>query len=560
MTPWDLSCRDWESRIREGRSLIPDLPLFADEAKIAIEFFDNLQLPDVPGRPFLRDAAGQWFRDIVGVVFGSWDPVAKHRYIRELFVLVGKGNSKTSYGAGLMLVALLMNNRPRGEFLFIGPTKDTADLAFSQAAGMVQLDGELTKRFQIRDHIKEIVDRKTQAKLKVKTFSLDVLTGPRPVGVLLDELHVLGRNPGAGKVLQQIRGGMEKSDESFLMTITTQSDRPPAGAFRDELKLARAVRDGRQAGRVLPILYELPDAIARDEKRWMDPACWPMVMPNLGRSLKLESLTQACAAEQSKGEHAIQGWASQHLNIEIGLGLKTDRWRGADHWLEAAEPGLTFDEILLRSEVICIGIDGGGLDDLLGLALIGRERVTRRWLLWGRAWAHDSVLERRKSEEAVLRDMQSAGDLVIISDMEAAFGELADICAEVDAMGLLAKAGLDPMGVGAIVDALAERGIEGDERVVGVSQGWTLSGAIKTTEIKLANGTLVHCGQPLMAWAVGNAKVEPKGNAVTITKQVAGAGKIDPIMAAYNAVVLMSRNPEAQESAYSGDHELLVLG
>jgi hypothetical protein len=34
-----------------------------------------------------------------------------------------------------------------------------------------------------------------------------------------------------------------------------------------------------------------------------------------------------------------------------------------------------------------------------------------------------------------------------------------------------------------------------------------------------------------MAWAVGNARVEPKGNAITITKQASGTAKIDLLMA-----------------------------
>ncbi|WP_342344403.1 terminase [Escherichia coli] len=61
---------------------------------------------------------------------------------------------------------------------------------------------------------------------------------------------------------------------------------------------------------------------------------------------------------------------------------------------------------------------------------------------------------------------------------------------------------------------------------------------------------LVHGGQPLMAWCVGNARVEPKGNAVLITKQASGRGKIDPLMALFNAVALMSLNPEAKQKHY----------
>ncbi|EML8725184.1 TPA: terminase large subunit, partial [Escherichia coli] len=86
---------------------------------------------------------------------------------------------------------------------------------------------------------------------------------------------------------------------------------------------------------------------------------------------------------------------------------------------------------------------------------------------------------------------------------------------------------------------------------VGISQGWKLGGAIKTTERKLAEGVLVHGGQPLMAWCVGNARVEPKGNAILITKQASGRGKIDPLMALFNAVSLISLNPEPKKKEYA---------
>jgi phage terminase large subunit-like protein len=113
--------------------------------------------------------------------------------------------------------------------------------------------------------------------------------------------------------------------------------------------------------------------------------------------------------------------------------------------------------------------------------------------------------------------------------------------------------GVDSAGIGDIIDELTsqERDIS-MEQIIGISQGWRMNGAIKTTERKVAGGELIHSGSPMMAWCVGNAKTEAKGNAIAITKQVAGTAKIDPLMATFNAVSLMALNPAAQNVS-SGD-------
>ena len=129
-----------------GSSLMPVLPLWRSEADMAVEFFKNLRLPDQVGMPLLRDACGHWFIEIVEALFGSYDRATATRMISEFFILVGKGNSKTTYSAALMLTVLLMNERPNATYFFVAPTKDTAKIAFEVVEAMIKADADLKNR------------------------------------------------------------------------------------------------------------------------------------------------------------------------------------------------------------------------------------------------------------------------------------------------------------------------------------------------------------------------------------------------------------------------------
>jgi phage terminase large subunit-like protein len=552
----DLSCPDWRERLKSGRSLVPDLRLPNDaEGHRAVGIFNKLRLYDVPGTPTMADAGGEWFRRIVFVLFASLDPATKERLIRELFILVPKKNNKTTGGALLMLTALLMNERPSAPMLLTGPVQKTADDAFLAIEGAIALDNVLAKKLHVRDHLKTIVHRETGAKLEIMTFEPDVVTGKKVVAGLIDEEHLLGKMPRAKKAMVQLRGGMMPFPEAFLAIITTQSDDAPAGVFKEDLARARDIRDGKRVGKMLPVLYEFPKEMQQDPaKPWCDPKNWPMVTPNLGRSIALDKLVEAYQDEHANGEAALRTWASQHLNVEIGLALMADRWAGADFWEAAGQDGLTLEDLIKRSEVAVVGIDGGGLDDLLGLVVIGREVETRKWLLWAHGWAHKIVLERRKEIATQLLDFQAAGDLTFVDKPGQDVEELAAYVCQVRDAGLLPaeKAiGVDAAGIGDVVDELVKPTHKIKmEQIIAISQGWRLNGAIKTAERKLAGGQIIHANRPFMAWCVGNAKVESKGNAISITKQAAGTAKIDPLMAFFDAGSLMALNPAPMKKKY----------
>ncbi len=547
MTDWTTALPDWESRIVARDSLVPVKPLFPDEAAYAMSVFSALRMVDADGSPTMGEACLSWVTDLVEALFGAYDPKRKRRLITNYFLMVSKKNGKSMIAAAVMLTALIVNTRAAGEFIILAPTKEAADNAYKPIREMILADDELNDRFHEQQHIKTVTCRLSRATLKVVAADAATVTGKKAIGVFIDELHEFGKNSKAAAMLTEATGGITSRPEGFVFYCTTQSAEPPAGVFLDKLSYARKVRDGKvKDPRFLPVIYEFPDHML-DSKAYEDLDNAYISNPNWGISVDAEVIEQKLLEASEAGEHAVRDVRAKHLNIEIGLNLRSDRWAGADFWEAADDATITLDSLLERSEVAVVGIDGGGLDDLLGLSVLGRERGTGKWLLWCRAWAHKIVLDRRKEIAPRLLDFEKQGDLTIVQRPGDDVMAVADVICRVRDSGLLPdekSIGVDAVGIGAIVDELItdERGID-MKQIVAISQGFKLNGAIKDTERKVAGGELLHAGRPMMAWCVGNARVEDKGNAILVTKQASGKAKIDPLMSAFSAVSLMALNP-----------------
>jgi phage terminase large subunit-like protein len=559
---WSTALPDWKGRILAGKSLVPDLPLFDEVAEKALRIFKRLRVPDVIGNPTYGEACKSWVFDFVRAVFGSYDPQTKRRMIREFFLLVPKKNGKSSIAAAIIVTAAIMNERPEAELLLIAPTKTIADISFKQALGIIKLDPELLKMFHAQEHLKKLTHRVSNAVIVIKAADTDAITGAKSTFTLIDETHEFATKSKAAAVFLELRGALAARPDGFLLQITTQSKEPPSGVFKQELDNARAVRDGEIALPILAVLYELPIEVA-EKGGWKDRKTWGLVNPNLNVSVDEAFLADQLITAERAGPAAMALLASQHFNVEVGIGLKANTWVGAKFWLPAAAsvPWLSLEAMLDRCEVAVAGIDGGGLDDLFGLAVIGRETGTKDWLHWGHAWAHPEVLEQRKDIAPKLLDFEQDGDLTICTYATQDLEEVSQLIGLINDRGLMPEAaavGLDPAGVASLVDELSAIGITA-EQMVAIGQGYRLSSAIWGLERKLKDRTLLHAGRPMMSWVLSNAKSEQRGSAVIITKEAAGKAKIDPLVATFNAVMLMSRNPQATGSTYLETSDLLVL-
>ena len=557
---WTTACPNWEALLVSKQSIIPVGALYPDAANQAMDVMENLVMSDLANKPRFGQVARQWAMDFPRAIFGAYDPESGARRIREFFMLISKKNSKSTLSAGIMLTALVLNWREGAKFMIIAPTKKVASNSFDQAVGMIRNDPHLAAILHIQGYGRLIRHRLTNATLEILAADSETVTGTIATGVLIEEVHEFGKKERAEAMFLEAKGGIASRSEGFVIYLTTHSEEPPAGVFKKLLQYARDVRDGKIIDpQFLPVLYEFPNWMLEADLH-KKPENFYITNPNLGASVSENYLVSEFKKAEESGEESLRGFMAKHLNVPLGLNLRSDRWRGADYWENQATV-LSLDDLLERSEVVIVGGDGGGLDDLLGMAVLGRDKVSKDWLLWAHAWCSRKVLEVRKNIASRLLDFEAAGELTIVDEDSGDQDcyEFGAICGRIYEMGLLHQVGLDPLMIGGLMDGIIDGGVPA-ELIFEVKQGFRLDGYIKTSERKLSAKKLWHGNSGLMNWCVGNARIEQKGNNIYITKQASGRAKIDPVIAMLNAVGLMSLNPEAMGGEYSDYSDMVMVG
>src|SRR3546814_1451454 len=101
------------------------------------------------------------------------------------------------------------------------------------------------------------------------------------------------------------------------------------------------------------MLYEWPEELI-EAQTYLKPENFYVTNPNIGRSVS-ESYIEGKLRKAAGGEldddgdtGSIQIVLAKYLNVEIGLRLRRDRWRGADYWEQADDPTLTPVTLLQR--------------------------------------------------------------------------------------------------------------------------------------------------------------------------------------------------------------------
>ena len=104
----------------------------------------------------------------------------------------------------------------------------------------------LAKQFHVVDLMNTIRDPRNKAFVKVKTFDMKVMTGSKPIRVLIDELHVMAVDPirGADGRANPRCSSNRRRTRSCCSSRRRATSRRPACSGRN-MEYARGVRAGR---------------------------------------------------------------------------------------------------------------------------------------------------------------------------------------------------------------------------------------------------------------------------------------------------------------------------
>lgn len=456
---------------------------------------------------FVKLEAWQIF--IVGSAFG-WKRIADGlRRFRSIYVEVAKKNGKTLLGAGIMLLLAFFDDEPGAECYSLATKEDQAKLSWNDGAQFVAKNSSIARR--VRKVGKRLVNLGTASFwLPLGRDSDTGDQGINPHGFLVDELHVLdSRDP-----IDNVETATASRSQPMGVFITTAGVKRES-VWADLRADAIAVVEGRATDdTMLVLVYTLDEG---DDP--FDEAVWPKSNPNLGVSVRLDTLRdQAEKAKRSPGR--LAAFLRFRMNIPTGVATRAidiDMW---DRWVDEAGIEHRQDEFQPSPPAgagAYGGLDLASVQDLTALVLWFQatdqdpetgEHVTHEGMYDILCWfwcPEDGVLERSRRDGVPYVDwvrdeflIATPGNVTDYDFIEAKILELAETYA-------IGEIGYDKWNA----TQLATHLLQGGAPMVAIPQTHAgLGPAWREWDKIIIEGKARHGGHPILRWMAGNVEVE----------------------------------------------------
>lgn len=496
-------------------SVIPD-PHGKGEA--AVKFIKALKHPKskLPGNAFALD---RWQERIIRRIYG--DTLADgSRRIQELFLMVGRGNRKTSLMAACLMLHLIGPERiPLSSMTSIANSREQAALTFKEMAGICRATPRILEAVHIQDTEKRITYRKLSIVYEALSSDAKSAHGRNDVVVFWDEGHAETKFD----LIEAAETTLNKADGTLLLSASTAGI-GQVGPFFAKYDHARKIVDGRIVDDTfLPILFEAPANVDYRDEEWLF-ATNPGLAHGYPNLRKLRRYIEKCEHSPSERE----SFKRLHLSVWLD-GASTPAWDLAI-WDENA--GIV-DLQELAGKRAWLAVDLSTRIDLTAVAA-AIELEDGRLALHVQGFTPEADIRKRGAADdapyPLWRDQgwltACPGSTIDIDQVGAYVRELCDILD-------VREISFDPHRAQDIMKRLEDDGYPTSEfpQVITV-----FAKPVNDFEELMHSRRLVHGGNPLLRWAVGNVVLHADSNNNRRPMKQRSKDRIDPAVAAIMAV------------------------
>ncbi|WP_259668575.1 terminase large subunit [Rhizobium lentis] len=508
----------------------PEIPDPLGYGQRAVDWLRGLKHPksELPGNAFQLDP---WQEKIVRQIYGPRDDRGR-RIVRNVVMLLPRGNRKTSLGAALSLLHTMGPEAvPGGEVLTAAADRKQAKLAFSEAESIIRAGddelwtkGQQSRRFDAAKAIKlqEYKNRMTFPNGSfLESLSNDAGTqhGRTPAFALMDEIHAWKKRD----LYDVIKTGLAKTPGSLSIIITTAGRGRENIAF-EVIEYARRVAAGSiEDPGTLAILFETsPDA------DWRDENVWRAANPGLEHGYPdLEGLRQLAreAAERPANRDAFR-----QLHLNVWLGHSATPFVEMSVYDEGAAP---IDLKELELSPCWLGVDLSSTSDLTAVVAAWKTENGGYAVMPCFFCPEDNLDQRTQQSGYPYSHWAEVGHLHPtpgnVVDLRAVEDHIRDLCDRFD----VREIAFDPHFGRITMANLVEDGFP----AVAMRQGWvTMGPAIQELEKAILARKFQHGGHPVLRWNFDNIALQDDGKGNRSFHKGKSRDKIDGAVAAAMAV------------------------
>lgn len=477
------------------------------KAEKVIKFFSLIQHSKgrFAGQPFVLEP---WQQFIVAMIHG-WRTGSEYgpQRFRTTYVEVPRKNGKTTMAAGLGLYAAFIQDEGEPHVYTAATKRDQAKICFNECKSLIRKSPALRSAIQVFQN--RITIEQLGAFIEPLSADSRTMDGLNIHFAVIDELHA----HRTSEVVDVIRTatGARLSPHIFEITTAGVDKQGVCWDHRTytEKVLAGDVQDDSWFG----IIFTLDEG---DD--WRNPQNWAKANPNLNVSLELAQLQQFVneAINRPASENSVLRY---HFNVWTQA---VDRWIAARHWPNNVQE--VDDETLVQLPCYA-GLDLASTRDFNALVLLWPNPATGQIYTKQFFWIPaDRMAERMEAQSVNWRRWVKQNHINEVPgnvmDNDVLANSVSKILTKYGAKLAFDRA----MAYSGTIQAIVRAGIE----VTPQAQSMTaLSAPAKEIEKAIVSGTLVHDGNPVMAWMMDNVMIYQDGNDNIKLSKKSSVEKID---------------------------------